>query len=250
MAEAGALGLVHRDVRVAQERRKGLSVVGVDGDADAGSDGERHAVVLDRSLHRQPHPERRLVHDLGRAVGQDDRELVAAEARHSVGLAQHLDETEGRLAQHGIARSVAERVVDLLEPVEVDQHHGRGRVLTLRLRQRLREAILEEASIRQPGEHVAERVCAYVLDVLAGVLRRTPRRTDEREDENRDEQLERDRDRDVGMCGCVRERRVVDHEDSRACGARAGEFDRHGVCDHLVRHAVDGQPRLANRDLR
>ena len=62
-----------------------------------------------------------------RSGGQQHAELVAAEAGDGVALAERLLEAVRDLLQQAVARVVAERVVDLLEVVEVDQHHGRGR---------------------------------------------------------------------------------------------------------------------------
>ena len=53
-----------------------------------------------------------------------DHELVAAEAADRVRFAQGALEADGGLAQHVVAHAMAERVVDVLEPVEVDEEHG------------------------------------------------------------------------------------------------------------------------------
>ena len=53
---------------------------------------------------------------------QEDRELVAAQARDGVVLAEQAREALAHLAQHLVAVVVAEGVVDLLEAVEVEQH--------------------------------------------------------------------------------------------------------------------------------
>ena len=68
--------------------------------------------------------------ELGRraAVGQPAQqhgELVAAEPGERVAAAQRAAQPGGDLAQQPVAVVVAERVVDLLEPVEVDQQQRR-----------------------------------------------------------------------------------------------------------------------------
>ena len=73
---------------------------------------------------------------LARQVGQHDPELVAAEPRHQVVVAQHARQPRPDLLQQQVAEVVTERVVDLLEVIEVHQHHGhaavgRARVLDL-----------------------------------------------------------------------------------------------------------------------
>ena len=65
------------------------------------------------------------------AVGQpaqQHRELVAAEARQRVAAPQRAAQPVGDLAQQPVAVVVAERVVDLLEAVEVDQQQRRDRL--------------------------------------------------------------------------------------------------------------------------
>jgi hypothetical protein len=74
--------------------------------------------------------------DLGRLVDRSDTlehhgELVAAEAGGEVGGAQVQPQPVGDPDQQQVARRVAERVVDRLEPVEVDEEQRQG-VLPLR----------------------------------------------------------------------------------------------------------------------
>nr|WP_239002946.1 hypothetical protein [Rhodovastum atsumiense] len=54
----------------------------------------------------------------------DHGELVAAEPGEGVGLAQFRLQPGGDGAEQRIAGRVAERVVDFLETIEVDQQHG------------------------------------------------------------------------------------------------------------------------------
>ena len=87
-------------------------------------------------------------------VGQQDAELVAAEPRDHVLLSEGRAQALGHLLQQAVAGVVAERVVDLLEVIEVDQHHGRRAAdvddpLGL---------MAEERSVRQPGERVVHRL--------------------------------------------------------------------------------------------
>ena len=69
-----------------------------------------------------PHRMRELDGLLGRRRREHDRELVAAEPRDRC-AAGDLDESGGEIAQELVAGVVAERVVDLLEAVEIDQQH-------------------------------------------------------------------------------------------------------------------------------
>ena len=132
-----ALGLVHRDVRALDERGDVGPVVRAERDADARAELDRDAADDERALERAGEPQREL--DGRAAVGQpaqQHRELVAAEPRERVAAPQRAAQPFGDVAQEPVAVVVAERVVDLLEPVEVDQQqadrpaahpHPRGR---------------------------------------------------------------------------------------------------------------------------
>src|SRR5665213_2058842 len=81
-------------------------------------------------------------------VAQEDRELVATEPRYRVTGSHSRSETLGNLAEQQVAIVVPEGVVDILEPIEVDQHYGYPRARSSRSGERVRSAILEEFSVR------------------------------------------------------------------------------------------------------
>jgi hypothetical protein len=117
---AEALGAVHRGVRRLEELGARLVGAGLDRDADA----RRHrdavvAVDLQRLRDRTQDAVGRRG-DLRFVVDrvEQDGELVAAEARDRVDLADRVREAGGHGAQQLIAGLVAARVVDRLEPVE------------------------------------------------------------------------------------------------------------------------------------
>ena len=60
-------------------------------------------------------------------------------------------------------RPSAQRVVDLLEVVEVDQQQRQARALAARLGQLPRQQLAQHAPVRQPGERVAQREPAHPL---------------------------------------------------------------------------------------
>src|SRR5262249_35848549 len=61
------------------------------------------------------------------------------------------------LVQHGVARSVAQRVVDPLETVEVDEHDRDSLAVAPRPPHGALEVIPEELPVGQPGQAVEER---------------------------------------------------------------------------------------------
>ena len=122
MAEPVRLRDVHGDVGAAEKRLDVGAVGGEDGDADAGLELDREPVEHERlpELRRDPADdlEQRL---LRRGVRAEEPELVAAEARERVGLAHDSAQPAAQLLEQRVSVAVAERVVDVLEAVEVDE---------------------------------------------------------------------------------------------------------------------------------
>src|SRR5215203_28739 len=71
--------------------------------------------------------------------------------------------------QQLVAARMAERVVDLLEVVEVHDHHGRGNVVAARRGKRVTDAVVEERPVGEVRERVVE---GLVLVDLRLVLKR------------------------------------------------------------------------------
>ena len=159
-----ALGLraVHGDVGVAHDVLR--RAIGRDeGDADARRDVDLTAVDLERRRQRLVQP---LGHDRGAVhvadVVEQQRELVAADARDGVARPQRRLQALRDRHQQAVADKVAERVVDELEAVEVEEEHRAAEVLALapRAAQRQLEAVEEQRAVRQPGQGVVQRVVA------------------------------------------------------------------------------------------
>ncbi len=116
------LGAVERDVGLRDQLLDRLVAAGVDRDADAGVEIEARA----------PHLEGRLAQRADQALGggaraggvavvEQQRELVAAEARQRVLLARRGLQARGDVLEQQVAGGMAERVVDVLEAVEVEE---------------------------------------------------------------------------------------------------------------------------------
>ena len=104
---------------------------------------------------------------LGADARDEQRELVAAEARDRVALADVLLDPLGDLAQQLVADRVAERVVDDLEAVEVEEEDGQPLVVPVGLGHGERQAVVEEQAVGQVRQRVVE---GEVLDLLLGAL--------------------------------------------------------------------------------
>jgi hypothetical protein len=117
-----ALGGVHGDVGVLEQPRGRRPVLGMQGHADAGLDAHRHPVEHERRVQAvaQAPGDRhgRLGFD---GPGEQDGELVTAEARQQVVRAQRRLQPRADALQQQVAHVMAERVVELLEAVEVEQ---------------------------------------------------------------------------------------------------------------------------------
>ncbi len=143
-------------------------MLGRHGDADAAAAGKHGAAVAEGQPQRRERMLRR-DHRIGRAVhaGEQDDELVAAEPRHHVDVADAAAEPLRRLHQQRVAGVVAKRVVDVLELVEIDQQHPDIAVRPARAAQRRLQPLPHQPAIGQPGQRV---MIGHVPHALLGFL--------------------------------------------------------------------------------
>eukprot|EP01136_Pigoraptor_vietnamica_P033089 Opistho-1_new@95611 len=130
-AEAGTAALlhaVHRGVGVLDQVVHRLAVVRVHRDADARGDAEAHALERERLPQHLEHAPRNGLGTARIGLVQQHHELVATEPRHGVDLAQAGLQPLGHLDEHAVAEHVTERVVDLLEAVEVEEQQRERRL--------------------------------------------------------------------------------------------------------------------------
>src|SRR5262249_52946487 len=92
--------------------------------------------------------------------GEDD-ELVPSHSRHRVGLPDDRLQTTGERLQDRIPGTVTAHVVDVLEPVEVDDDERERLAGAARTSEGLLETVIEECTIRQARQRIAQslRVC-------------------------------------------------------------------------------------------
>ncbi len=113
-----------------------------------------------------------LARDIGDGLGVADllhehHEFVAAEARNHVARPHAGLESRAHLLQQLVPRFVPQRVVDVLEAVEVDEHHREFPFVALRDLDLVIEELAEHHPVRQRGERVVRR---HVLDALLGAF--------------------------------------------------------------------------------
>ena len=90
-------------------------------------------------------------------VAHDDHELVASVARHEVALAHRRDHAFSGRAQQRVADGVPERVVDVLEVVEVDEQDRGAEPRAPARGQGPVELVEDERPVGEPGERVVAR---------------------------------------------------------------------------------------------
>ena len=143
-------------------------------------------------------------HLLGVAdLGEDDAELVAAQAGHGVLGPGVVGEALGQLGEELVAAVVAEGVVDLLEAVQVDDGDGGSRVAAHGVDHGLLGALVEQRPVGEVGERVVLGQELVLLHLLAQAAA-DRHRDDEEGDVQR---TEADEEVAVRACGARRRRR-------------------------------------------
>ena len=102
-------------------------------------------------------------HDELVAAKARDCELLVAEASEGVAGAEGCLQALRDRFQERVAGAVPERVVHVLEPVEIEEQQRGQRAVTLGARQRQLETVAEQEPVCQPGEGVMRRLVSYLL---------------------------------------------------------------------------------------
>ncbi len=149
------LGAVERHVGVAHDVGGAGAILVDHRDADGGAD---HDVVAGDRIRRadggdQPLGKPRHL-DVVVADRGDHREFVAAQPRHQVVAAQRVRQAQRGVADQLVADVMAERVVDVLEVIEVDIEHGGGRRARAHLLDHRLQPLAEEDAVGQSAQRV------------------------------------------------------------------------------------------------
>jgi hypothetical protein len=151
------LGAIQRDIRLAQSLFRHCCIVWHDGDADSGANlvlqragGNRHFQRLD---HAQCHIGGGFRAD---QMARQNRKFIPAESGEQITAAHGGQQPLCDDDQHLVADGMAVNIVDLLEPVQVQQKYRVHGTAARRSRQRGLQCIVELAAIRQPGETILE----------------------------------------------------------------------------------------------
>ena len=154
------LRVVHRDVRVIHQRPRVVGVRRIQRDAEAGVDVDGDVAEDERRIERRlmrAATSRRHACSVG-AVNMTANSSPPRRATVSLSRSVLL-EAAADLDQQLIAEVMAERVVDLLEAIDVHHDHAdRGAAASLRAGDGVRQRGREERAIRQPGQRVVRRL--------------------------------------------------------------------------------------------
>ena len=146
--------------------------------ADAHPHVERHLVDHHRLLDARDQPlgDRLELRRVTRRLRRQHRELVAAQARHQTLRSDRLRQPRAEVAQQLVAEVVAERVVDLLEAIEVEQHHRELLVACLRRRDPPVQVRAEPLAVGQAGQLVGRSATRWSSSPRCLDLRSSPMR--------------------------------------------------------------------------
>ena len=141
---ARLLRAIHRGVDVRDEHLGVLAVAREETDADGRLDEELPFLDQERLRdHLQDLPRHRRRVGLAPDPVHEQKELVPAYARHGVVRADAAPKAVGRLHEKLVACRVAERVVDALEVVEVEEHDRKRLAPPLCVKDREGEPVVE-----------------------------------------------------------------------------------------------------------
>ena len=185
---------------------------------------------------------------IGGAIG-DDGELVAAEAGHQILAAHDVAQPLGDVEDELVADVMAERVVDVLEVIEVDVEHRGGRAAGAHVVDHGFEPLAEIDAVGQAADRIVQREMAQLRFAGPDLLGGAPHVAQHEADQQR-EAAERHRDERQHAADdrAARPRRLPGEAGDRVA-LRVGEFD--GVLVGRRRRLVDlaqvGQLQAARR---
>ena len=142
------LGGVHREVGALHQLGDVRPVDWPEGDADARLGADRNARDIHVGGQCLEHSFEDRAGERGVDVRQHEPEFVAAEASDRVARAQHLGQRRRDVAEIVVAVVVPERVVDLFEPVEVDDRDAHRFARPAGRRDRVFGAVAEQRAVR------------------------------------------------------------------------------------------------------
>ena len=163
---AGRFGAMQGQIGIAHQDAGRLAVGRITDDTDA--DADPQAIIAD--IEFPPHGvQQGLPHLLGLFGGgvfQQDHEFVAAETGQESGSRQARPDAPGDRHQQQVAVFVAQRVIHVLEMIEIQQHHS-TRCRLIASEEGLVEPFAECGPVRQSGQVIMREHMAHLAERAA-----------------------------------------------------------------------------------
>ena len=162
----GVLGGVERKVDIADQLVAVGAMLGRERDADRGAD--HHALALNRIGLRERVDDflRHVAERVAVLVAGDDHlELVAAQTPAAPMAVDRALEPLGDLLEQRVARRVAERIVDMLEAVEIEHQHRAGALASAGRGEDLLQCLAHLHAVGETGERI---IVGKARDLLFG----------------------------------------------------------------------------------
>ena len=142
---------IQREIRLLQQRLGIGAMLRREGNSDAGPDADPLAVEIEGLLDQPDDPERERDGTLALVllVFLDDGEFVAAQTRQHVGIAKRRSQPLRDFDKQLVAGRMSQRVVDILEFVEVEHQHGKSGAVALQPLRGVVELFGEQRAVRQ-----------------------------------------------------------------------------------------------------
>ena len=243
VVDAGAvaalvLGAIERHVGVAQNVG-GVAGAAVDRrDADRGADDDvvaaDHVGRADRGDDAAGDRLQRI--GIGLAMG-DDGEFVAAEAGHQILAAHDAAQPLGDVEDELVADVMAERVVDVLEVIEVDVEHRRRRAAGAHIVDHGFEPLAEIDAVGQAADRIVQRQMAQLRFAGPDLLGAAPHVAQHEADEQRKAAERHGDERQHAAEDLAARPRRLPGEAGNGVALGVGEFD--GVLAGRRRRFVD-----------
>ena len=149
------LGMIQRQIRALEQFRQGGHVAVGHGKPDAagGVDQSRRAFDRAEDEGRQPLAEARESLRTGRAFPQQ-HELVAAQPVNLLARLAIALQALGNRFEHDVSGAVAQRVVDIFEPVQIEQQQCQRRGIAALATQDPFDVLAQRMTVAKPGQAV------------------------------------------------------------------------------------------------
>ena len=159
---------VHRGVRISEETFDGVAILGKNSDTHTQGQVDFPAADLDglRSISNDLFAA--MFHVLyGSDFGHHDDELVSAHSGHGVRFTYAREQPLPNGREEDIAIRVPKRVVDLFEPVDINEEDGNLMVVGLCSKDRLAETLVEQRAIGEAGQVIMMREIVDMVGAAA-----------------------------------------------------------------------------------